>query len=81
MELAERLREMRHMLWAMSRQLGELEVILRAMDVLESKQAMHVWFNNIVPALGARPLDLCHTEQGRQALKAELGRMEHKLDS
>lgn len=79
--LGERLREMRHMVRAMSRQLDELAVILRAMDVLESKQAMHSWFNNIVPALGARPIDLCRTAQGRQAVLRELGRIEHGVFS
>ena len=79
--LGERLRKMRHMVRAMSRQLDELAVILRAMDVLESKQAMRSWFNNIVPALGARPIDLCRTAQGRQAVLRELGRIEHGVFS
>ena len=79
--VGERLREMRHMVRAMSRQIDELEVVLRAMDVLESKQAMHRWFNDIVPALGARPIDLCRTPQGLQAVLRELGRIEHGVYS
>ena len=72
---------MRHMVRGMSRQLDEIEVIVRAMDVLESKQAMCSWLNNIVPALGARPIDLCCTAQGRQAVLRELGRIEHGVHS
>jgi len=51
------------------------------MDVLESKQTMRSWFNNIVPALGARPIDLCRTAQGRQAVLKELDRIEHGVYS
>lgn len=75
------LREMRKMIRNISRQLGELELILRAMDVLESKQAVCSWFNGVVPALGGRPIDLCRTARGRQAVLRELGRIEHGVVS
>jgi len=75
------LREMRHMIRAISRRLDELEPIFRAMDVLESKQAARAWFNGLVPALGGRPIDLCQTARGRHAVLRELGRIEHGVHS
>ena len=75
------LREMRRMIRAIPRQLDELELILRAMDVLESKQAVRSWFNGVVPALGGRPIDLCQTARGRRAVLRELGRIEHGVIS
>ena len=75
------LREMRHMVREISRRLDQLEVILRAMDVMETKQAMRNWFNGIVPALGGRPLELCQTTRGRKAVLRELGRIEHGVHS
>jgi len=79
--LGQRLVEMRGVVRAMASQLDELEVILRAMDVLESKQAVRSWLNGLVPALGARPIDLCRTAQGREAVLRELGRIEHGVHS
>jgi uncharacterized protein (DUF2384 family) len=65
----------------MFRQLNELEVLIRAFDVLESKRAARSWFNNVVPALGARPIDLCKTAKGRRAVLRELGRIENGVVS
>lgn len=75
------LRQMRQLLRAISRQVDELELIFRAMEVLESKQAVRRWFNGVVPALGGRPIDLCQTAQGRHAVLQELGRIEHGVHS
>ena len=72
---------MRRIIWVISIQLDEIEPILRAMEVLESKQAVRSWFNCVVPALGARPIDLCQTVRGRQAVLRELGRIEHGVHS
>lgn len=75
------LREMRLVVRTISLQLSELELIFRAMEVLESKQAVRSWFNSVVPALGARPIDLCKTARGRRAILQELGRLEHGVHS
>lgn len=75
------LREMRRMVRIVSCQLDELELIIRAIAVLESRQAVRHWFNGIVPALGARPMDLCQTARGRRAVLRELGRIEHGVHS
>lgn len=75
------LHEMRDAVRTISRQLDELEVILRALNVLENKRAVCSWFNNVVPALGARPSDLCQTARGRRAVLQELGRIEHGVHS
>ena len=72
---------MRRIIWVISIQLDEIEPILRAMEVLASKQAARSWFNSVVPALGARPIDLCQTVKGRQAVLRELGRIEHGVHS
>src|SRR5579864_1791347 len=71
------LQEMRDTVRTISRQLDELEVIIRAMNVLENKRVVCCWYNNVVPALGARPIDLCQTARGRRAVLRELGRIEH----
>jgi uncharacterized protein (DUF2384 family) len=73
--------QMRRMIRCISRQLDELEVVFRAFDVLESKQAVRSWFNGVVPALGSRPMDLCRTARGRHAVLRELGRIEHGVHS
>jgi uncharacterized protein (DUF2384 family) len=75
------LQEMRRMVRAISLQIDELELIFRAFSVLESKQAVRRWFNGIVPALGARPIDLCQTARGRRAVLRELGQIEHGVHS
>jgi uncharacterized protein (DUF2384 family) len=72
---------MRHMVRSISRQIDELELIVRATVVLESKRAVRSWFNGVVPTLGARPIDLCQTARGRRALLRELGRIEHGVHS
>jgi len=51
------------------------------MEVLGSKQAMRRWFHGVVPALAARPVDLCETARGRRAVLRELGRIEHGVHS
>lgn len=73
--------QMRRVIRCVSRQLDELELLFRAFDVLESKQAVRSWFNGVVPALGARPIDLCQTARGRRAVLRELGRIEHGVYS
>ena len=73
--------QMRRVICCVSRQLDELELFFRAFDVLETKQAVRSWFNGVVPALGARPIDLCHTARGRHAVLRELGRIEHGVHS
>lgn len=73
--------QMRRVIRCVSRQLDELELFFRAFDVLETKQAVRCWFNGVVPALGARPIDLCHTARGRHAVLRELGRIEHGVHS
>lgn len=73
--------QMRRVVRRVSRQLDELEPIFRAMEVLESKQAVRGWFNDVVPALGARPIDLYQTVRGRRAVLRELGRIEHGVHS
>jgi len=69
------LREIRRMVRAISLQVDELEMLFRAWAVLESKEAVRRWFNGIVPALGARPIDLCQTARGRRAVLRELERI------
>lgn len=73
--------QMRRVVRRVSRELDELELIFRAMAVLESKHAVRRWFNNVVPALGARPIYLCGTVRGRRAVLRELGRIEHGVHS
>ena len=75
------LREMRSVVRIISRQVDELELPFRAFDVLESKQAVRSWFNRVVPALGARPADLCQTLRGQHAVLRKLGRIEHGVHS
>jgi uncharacterized protein (DUF2384 family) len=58
-----------------------LELIIRAVDILESKQAIRSWFNDTIPALGGRPVELCQTARGRQAVLRELERMKHGVHS
>lgn len=72
---------MRQLVRTISLQLDELELIFRAMEVLGSKKAVRGWFNGVVPALGARPVDLCKTARGRAKVLRELGRIEHGVHS
>ena len=55
----------------------QVEVVIRAFDVLETKQTVRNWLNNIVPTLGARPIDLWRTTKGCKVVLRELGRIEH----
>lgn len=75
------LQRMRRLIRTISRQIDELELIFRALEALESKQAVRRWFNSVIPALGARPIDLCQTASGRRAVLRELGRIEHGVHS
>ena len=72
---------MRQSIRTISLQLDQLELIFRAMEVLKSKKAARSWFNGVVLALGARPIDLCQTARGRRAVLRELGRIEHGVYS
>lgn len=58
-----------------SSRFDELKLIFRAFDVLETKQRVQHWFNTVLPALGARPIDLLQTAKGRRAVLRELGRI------
>ncbi len=55
----------------------EIELVFRAMEVLESKQAVRRWFNGVVKELGARPVDLCRTARGRRAVLRQLELIEN----
>jgi hypothetical protein len=55
--------------------MDELEMIIRAMDLLECKVAMRSRFNQVVPALGGRPIDACRTAKGRRAVLQQLERI------
>ncbi|MGH7967214.1 MAG: antitoxin Xre/MbcA/ParS toxin-binding domain-containing protein [Limisphaerales bacterium] len=69
------------MVRVISLQVDELELIFRAISVLESKQAVRRWFNGIVSALRARPIDLCQSARGRRAVLRELGRIKRGVHS
>lgn len=75
------LQDMHRMVRVISLQVDELELIFRAISVLESKLAVRRWFNGIVPALGARPIDLCQSARGRRAVLRELGRIKRGVHS
>ncbi len=75
------LQAMRRIIQAISLQVDELELIFRAMEVLESKQAVRRWFNEVAPKLGVRPIDLCQTARGRRMVFRELERIEHGVHS
>lgn len=75
------LRRIQCMVRCISHQLDDLELIFRAPEWLESKQAMRRWFNGVVFAVGARPIDRCRTAQGRHAVLRELARIEHGVHS
>ena len=67
----QRRQEMRHTVRAISRQIDQLEPILRPVDMLETKQAVRSWFYDVVHALGARSGDSCKTAQGRAKVLRE----------
>lgn len=55
-----------------------VEVTLRAMEVLGTREKALRWLNSPVPSLGGRtPLSLLDTPEGATQVQDALGRMEH----
>jgi uncharacterized protein (DUF2384 family) len=72
------LRQMRGIVRCISRKIDEIQLVFRAMEVLQSKEAVRRWFNGVVTEIGARPIDLLRHARGRRAVLRELDRIEHQ---